>query len=146
MTREEARTQLAAMVDAAADPVLDENDLNTALTFSRIPDEEGRPPTDPDYVETFDLYWAAAECMLIRHRRTLMQGGKVTEFTSEGSRFKVEGGADWLALARYWRDQSPLATPGQIGVIEIDTGQDFIPQSAAYPRPGGPGYCDVDYL
>ena len=135
MTREEARTELASMVDATGtEPTLTDADLDTALTLSRIVDTEGRPPTDPDYVETFDLYHAAAECMLIRYRRTAMQGQGIQRFTAEGATFEKGAGPNWLALADWWRGQSPLtpAADGGIGVIEVDAHSTFVPRSAGY--------------
>lgn len=134
MTRDEARTELASMVDATGtEPALTDADLDAALTAARIVDSEGRTPSDPDYVETFDLYYAAAECMLIRYRKTAMKGRGITRFTSEGATFEKDDSVDWLALARWWRTQSPL-TPdsGGVGVIEVDEHSTFVPRSAGY--------------
>lgn len=133
VTRDEARTQLAAMVDATtATPLLSDADLDLALTLALVVDAEGRIPGAEDYVETFDLYWAAAEATMIRYRRTAMTGGGITEFTSEGATFKKSAGPDWLTLAAHWRSRSPLTAAGGLGVIEVDTPDPLMPRSAAY--------------
>lgn len=133
MTIEEARAQLAAMVDVDAPPALTDDDLNVALAMSRIPDDDGRPPSDPDWAGAWDLHWAAAECMIIRHRKQATAGG-ISEFTSEGARFKKIQ-PNWLAAADSWRRQSPRWNGSDAGVIDIDyTPPIMVPRSAKGPH------------
>ena len=131
MTIEEARAQLADMVDADATPALTEADLNTALAMSRIADPDGRPPADPDWVPTWDLYWAAAETAIIRARKQNRNPG-VRKFTSEGATFEKDR-TDWLAEADLWRRQSPLFDPSRLGRIVIDHEQVYKPRSDEFP-------------
>ena len=124
MTREEARTALAELAAAATAPTLSDAELDVALTASRLPDEEGRPPADPDFVEeNWDLMYAAAECYDLKAAK-LLGSGRVTKFSSEGSSFEKTG-PDFSALADWYRDQSTAASDGN-GVV-------FVPIEATEP-------------
>lgn len=142
MTIEEARAELAQMVDSGAAPCLSDADLTTALAMSRVPDDDGRPPSDPDWEGAWDLHWAAAECMIIRHNKQAMAGG-ITEFTSEGANFK-KARPFWLGQADWWRSQSPRYTGSAgIGIIDVTHEPPLIkPRSAKeWRRPD----CDLDW-
>lgn len=120
MTRDEARAALSALVSATAPPVLTDADLDLCLTASRLVDDEGRPPSDPDFVEeNWDLYYAAAEAMELRGIRQLANG-QITKFSSEGSSFEKTP-PDFFAAAEWFRDKSTVAGDGTgITLIEID--------------------------
>jgi hypothetical protein len=111
VTREEAIIALSAMVRFTDPPALTTDDLNEALTASRLVDVDGRPPADPDYVEgNFDLNYAAA--LLWEKKAVLyLSVGQLTEFSSEGSRFKKEP-PNFQALADYYRGLSTAAGTG----------------------------------
>lgn len=117
MTRDEARTALAELASAATAPTLSDTELDAALTASRLVDSEGRPPSDPDFVEeTWDLMYAAAECYDLKAVK-LLGTGQITKFSSEGSSFE-KSGPDFGALADWYRDQSTVAGDGN-GVVFV---------------------------
>jgi hypothetical protein len=117
MTRDEARTALAELAAAATAPTLTDAELDAALTASRLPDSQGRPPSDPDFVdENWDLMYAAAECYDLKAVK-LLGAGQITKFTSEGSSFEKTG-PDFSALADWYRDQSTVGDSGD-GVVFV---------------------------
>jgi len=136
MTRDEARTALSALVSATTPPVLSDTDLDAALTAARIPDSDGHAPVDDGYTETFDLNYAAAECMIMKATRAGVAGaGGLKQFTAEGATFvKGDQVADFLRLADLFRSQSTVgaAATGGIAVIELDpqTPDALLPRSA----------------
>jgi hypothetical protein len=119
VTREEAREQLAILAQATVSPTLTDDELDAALTASRLPDNEGRPPSDPDFVEeNWDLYYAAAECYLMKHVKQI-SAGTLTEFTSEGANFKKTP-PDFLAVADWYRDRSTTGDTSSPSFITLD--------------------------
>lgn len=117
MTREEALTALSGMVRLTDPPTLTTDDLNEALTASRLVDDDGRPPSDPEYVEgNFDLNYAAA-LMWEKKAALFVAGWSLTEFSSEGSRFKKTP-PDFGAMADYYRDLSTVGSGGN-GVVFV---------------------------
>lgn len=128
MTREEALTALSAMVRLTEAPILTTDDLNQALTASRLVDPDGRPPSDPDYVEgNFDLNYAAA-LMWEKKAALFVAGWSLTEFSSEGSRFKKEP-PNFGAMADYYRGLSTAGGDGN-GVVFVS----LEPESELLPR------------
>lgn len=61
LTEEEAKARLERMTDASTDPQLAEEDLDDLLAMARRMDAGGLPPSDDDWVPTYDLNFAAAE-------------------------------------------------------------------------------------
>lgn len=120
MTRAEALTALQSLAQAAVSPTLTNDELNACLTLSRLPDNEGRPPSDPAFVEeNWDLNYAAAEAYELKYAK-LLAGGTVKKFSSEGASFETEA-PDFLALAAWWRDKSTAGgTNGEPVFVEID--------------------------
>lgn len=139
----EARSLLADMVKADQPPVLSEPDLETALIDSRVRDSADRWITDPDYVQTYNLFLAAAKVSNLRAIREYGAPG-VEEFTSEGSRFKLRK-VDWAAVARNFMEQAADSaglenSDGQIIILEIThtppVVEDVIPLDSVYPLRG----------
>lgn len=103
--------------------------IDAAIDAARVVDAEGRAPADPGYVETIDQWWAAGELAGMLAIQQAQQGS-VTEFSSEGSRFKTAG-PDWWAVAAHYRSKSPLSTaPTGFGVVEFETEPRHIPRSS----------------
>jgi hypothetical protein len=122
------------MVSAATPPVLDDADLDVALDAARIPDDDGRAPVDPEYTETFDLHYAAAEAFEMKATRaTANDVGGLESFTSEGSAFKRRPGAgfdEFMRLAAFHRAKSTAAPTGALSVIDMETPSRGRPRSA----------------
>lgn len=119
MTREEARNVLRSLAQAATPPVLSDDELDAALTASRLPDNEDRPPSDPDFVEeNWDLNYAVADCFLMKHAKQLA-APTILEFTAEGARFKKVP-PDFAALADWYRDRSTVGDSSSPVMIELD--------------------------
>lgn len=85
MTAEEARTRLASMTAADADPVLTSEELDDLLAANRIIDAEGRSPEEEGWTAGW-AFGAAAEDGWLR------KAGKVAA--------RVDGGSGGLTLAR----------------------------------------------
>ncbi len=118
-TRDEARSELATLAQASALPVLTSAELDGALSRSRLPDNEGRPPSDPDFVEeNWDLYYAAAECFELKNVKA-MSVGTLEEFTAEGARFKKKP-PDYQATADWFRDRSTVGDSSSLVFLELD--------------------------
>lgn len=120
MTREEAREALREMAAATTAPTLTDAELDVALTAARKPDDEGRPPSDPDFVEeNWDLFYAAAECYELKAVK-MLGTGRIKKFSSEGSSFEKEG-PDFDAIADWYRDKSTAGGSGSVTIVEIET-------------------------
>lgn len=122
---EEAREQLAQMIDQAATPALTVADLDLCLTGAQLADTEGRAPTDPDWTPTFDYSAAAADSCDLRAAR-LATTEQLSSVTSEGTTLQATP-ADWSKLAAWWRLRSRAVSAPSVGVVGIDT----------HSRPGG---------
>lgn len=117
--RDEARSELATLAQASAPPVLSPAELDGALTRSRLPDNEGRAPNDPDFVEeNWDLYYAAAECFELKGAKA-MSAGTLEEFTAEGARFKKTP-PNYQATADWFRDRSTVGDSSSPVFLELD--------------------------
>lgn len=129
MTREEARDALRELAAATTAPTLSDAELDVALTASRLVDSEGRPPSDPDYVEeNWDLNYAAAACYDLKAAK-LMGSGRIKKFSSEGSTFEKDA-PDFAGLAEWYRDQSTVGGSGN-GVVFVP----IEPEHKAYLLP-----------
>lgn len=119
MTREEARVLLALQAQASTPPALSEDELNGALTASRLPDNEGRGPSHPDFVEeNWDVNYATALCYELKHVKT-MSTATLTEFTAEGANFKKTQ-PNFQAVADWWRDRSSVGDSSSPVMVEFD--------------------------
>ena len=107
MTREEAAAWLDRTVSASTPPTLTPDDLAWVLAQAQIVDSEGRAPTDPGWVPTWDLAYAAADAYELKAERLVVTATPhVKSFTSEGSSFTRDGGVtadQLLAVASRWR-------------------------------------------
>lgn len=123
---------LKRITSADTAPVLTVDDIDLALGQSRVVDSDGRAPTDPGYVDTWNLAYAAA--LLFELKATLASStdvGGLQSFTSEGSTFTRRDGTTrdgWLALARQWRTRAAGNGTG-ITVINIED-----PTPGPWPR------------
>ena len=125
-----ARNALAELVQArTTQPVLTDDQLDAALAASLVPDTAGIWPGGDGYVQTWDLWWAAAETAVTRSELAAMQP-VVKRWSSEGT--TVERVApNWLALARQYRSRSPLgAQTGAFAEIVVGGGIEYTPRSA----------------
>lgn len=120
MTRADALTALRSLAQAAVSPTLTDDELNAALTVSRLVDNEGRPPSDPDFVEeNWDLDYAAAECYDMKHAK-ILGSGQLLEFTAEGANFKKIP-PNYLELAEWYRNRSTAGVgSGEPVFVELD--------------------------
>jgi len=119
MTRDDARNALRALADAATSPTLSDDELDAALTVSRLPDSEGRPPSDPAFVEeNWDLNYAVAECYELKTAK-LSSSAWLKRFTSESSTFEKER-PDFSALANWYRDRSTVGDSSSPAFITLD--------------------------
>lgn len=119
MTRAEALAALRDLAQSAVSPTLTDAELNAALTASRRPDNAGRPPSDPAFVEeNWELFYAAAECFELKAAKQAL-AGVVNKFTSEGASFDVTP-PDFQAMADWYRDQSVAATDGMPVYVQLD--------------------------
>lgn len=120
MTRAEALTALRSLAQAAVSPTLTDDELNACLTASRRPDNAGRPPSDPAFVEeNWDLNYATAEAYTLKAVKQAA-GGVVTKFSSEGASFETTP-PDFEALADWWREKSVAGgTAGEAVFVGLD--------------------------
>lgn len=120
MTRAEALTALQALAQSAVPPTLTDAELNAILTQSRRPDNAGRPPSDPAFVEeNWDLNYAAALAYELKSVKQAV-GGTVSKFASEGASFEMET-PDFQAMADWFREQSIVGgTAGEPVFVGID--------------------------
>lgn len=119
MTRAEALTALQSLAQSAVSPTLTNDELNAALTLSRRPDNAGRPPSDPAFVEeNWDLNYAAAECYELKAAKQYASG-TVSKFSSEGASFETKA-PDFQALADWWRDRSAAGNDGMPVFVGFD--------------------------
>lgn len=125
------------MVSASTPPVLDDDELDAFIDASRVVDPDGRAPVDDDYVETFDLNYAAAEAFEAKATAALAgDTGGLESFTSEGSAFKRRAGTGYdgfMALAASFRARS-TAGGGSISVITLEPHGGRVPRSAGVRR------------
>jgi hypothetical protein len=63
------KDKLKRLVDWTNEPELTEADLDQLLAENKIADSFGRSPEDEDWVETYDLYKAAAAGWLLKAAR-----------------------------------------------------------------------------
>jgi len=137
MNRTEALQWLAETVAATTPPVLTDQQLEAFLDAARIVDPDGHAPIDDDYVETFDLNYAAAEAFEAKAVAALAgDTGGLESFTSEGSAFKRRPGTGYdgfMALAASFRAKSTAGGTG-ISVITLEPYGGQMPRSAGVRR------------
>lgn len=129
---EELRAWLGATAAVDVAPTLSPEQVTAAVNASRVVDAEGRAPVDPDWVPTWNGYYAAA--LLLEQKAgqaVVTKTSRVQSFSSEGSSVtRTEGAsaADFRALAQQYRD---LAFPsGPVQVIDLGPGLGPVPRSA----------------
>lgn len=91
-----------------------------ALDGSLVPDADGVWPGQPDYVETYDVYWAALSLVGYLSAQPV-----VRQSSSEGTSVAVDA-PSWSAISAYFRANSLIAGANGNDVLSI------------IPIPGGP--------
>lgn len=128
----DATTWLEEAVQPGTAPTLPQNAISDALDMSRVVDAQGRAPVDPGYVETWNVFYAAALLLEQKAGRVIVSKvGGVRSWSSEGSSVtKADGSSaqDFRGLAAYYRN---LAFPtGPVSVIDLGPGLGPVPRSA----------------
>jgi len=98
-----------------------------ALAMSQVPDAAGVWPGQPDYVPTYDIYWAAINLVGFLAAQPVIRSS-----SSEGTSISVDA-PDWGALLAYYRGMSTIAQANASGPI-----------LSVLPIPGGPHVDRVD--
>lgn len=120
MDQLEATTEAKRLVGDAVALQVSDTDWEAAAVKAVTVDASGRHPHHPDWDPTFDPYWVAAEAVTTLAIRAIGAGGQLSEFESEGSRFKFTTANLW-AMAAAFRNQSPLSRMGtQLATISVD--------------------------
>lgn len=118
-------------------PGFDTEMVHGSLERSRTVDAEGRQPSEPGYEPTIDEWFAAAEVAEALHVQELLsdsRGAGLKQFSSEGSSFVFEEGADWHYVAGVLRGRSRLAAAGGWAMVEVPgESLPFHPRSAGWP-------------
>ena len=136
MDRTTAEQALTAAVGPYVASLLTPDDITRALDSSRTPDQQGRTPGRPGYIETIDPYWAAAEAVTTIAIRGAGDP-QLTRITSEGASFERTP-PDLFRMAALLRARSPLGQQlaqarSGLGCIEIGPPEQdrYIPRSHA---------------
>lgn len=113
-------------------PALPPGAVDAALDMSRVVDAEGRAPVDDGYVDTFNVYYAAALLLEQKAGQAIVSKvARVQSFSSEGSSVTKSAGStatDFRGLAAYYRG---LAFPsGDVHVIDLGPALGPVPRSA----------------
>lgn len=128
----------ALLVNLPGYGLLTPNMKQSALNGALIPDEDGVWPGQPDYVETYDVYFAAVSLIGFLQAQPV-----VRQSSSEGTSVAVDA-PNWYGLLTWYRSMSPICTGMGNDVLQI------------VPIPDGPhvrrtdmsgrsdGYGDVD--
>lgn len=82
--------------------LLTDNMKTVAMGGALIPDSEGRWPGQDDYVETFDIYFAALKLLPFLQAQPV-----VTSAGSEGTSVSVKP-TDWSAIIAFYRGASSI--------------------------------------
>lgn len=85
---------------------------NAALAGALIPDAAGVWPGQPDYVPTYDVYFAALTLMGFLQAQPV-----VRQSSSEGTSVAVDA-PNWAALSTYYRGLSPIVQATGNGVLQ----------------------------
>jgi hypothetical protein len=104
LSKAEAIALLSREVPMAAEPVLDEDDLDDLVAFMAVPDDEERPPSDEDWEPTYSrnrLYFAAAEAFERKAGRVANLSSIVVPF--QGTFSAGELHKQFLTMARRYR-------------------------------------------
>lgn len=134
MTEQEAVERVRELLGPAADQLSD-GDLLEAVRESVTFDSEGRRPSHPDWVPTYDALWAAGLATQMLAVKANLSGG-IVRWTSEGT--TVERRApDFERAAWAFFRRSPLwKLTGQgaaLGHIDITDDSDYDPASGVWP-------------
>jgi hypothetical protein len=91
--------------------VLSTHMLANALAQSMIPDGAGVWPGQPNYQDTYDIFWAALS--LVGY---LQAQPYIRQSSSEGTSVAVDA-PNWTALTTYFKSQSKIAQATQSGPL-----------------------------
>lgn len=84
---------------------------NSALEGARILDSERRWPGTPDYVPTYDVYFAALSLVGFLQAQPVIRSS-----SSEGTSVSVDA-PNWASLVSYYRSMSPILSSTGDGVL-----------------------------
>jgi hypothetical protein len=104
LSKAEAIALLSREVPVSAEPVLDEDDLEDLAALMAVPDEDGRAPSDDDWVPTYTrnrLAYAAAEAFERKAGRVANLSSIVVPF--QGTFSAGELHTQFLTMARRYR-------------------------------------------
>lgn len=132
MTADEARARLERMVAPDMDPALATDDVDDLMVIAQIPDSCDRPPSDPDWIPTWDLDAAAAAGWEIKAGRAA--GG--FDFGEDGQRFnrsQIHTGC--MAMVAVYRrgKSSTRVSSGAVEAYERAVARGLIPNGQAFP-------------
>lgn len=120
-SEQELRAWLGATVGVDVAPTLTPEQVDAAITASRVVDSEGRFLTDPGYVPTWNGYYAAA--LLLDVKATLAvvtRTGGVSSWSSEGTSVTRTEGSTSVDFADRAAKFRGLALPsGPVQVIDL---------------------------
>lgn len=132
-------TELNKLLEALPGYSLLTDSMKTsALMGALIPDEAGRWPSNPEYVPTYDVYFAALSLLPFLQSQPV-----VTSASSEGTSVSVQA-TDWNSIRAFYRGLSPICSTNGNDVLQIVPIPD-VPHVRRVPMNDRGGYYgDVD--
>jgi len=85
----------------------------TALSRSLVPDVNGVWPNQPNYIPTFDIYWAAISLIGFLQAQPVIR-----QTSSEGTSVAVDA-PNWSGLVAYYRSMSVIAGATSSGPLLV---------------------------
>lgn len=118
--------------------LLTDNMKTVAMESARIPDSGGRWPGQPNYVPTFDIYFAALMLLPFLQAQPV-----VTSASSEGTSVSAKP-TDWVAIRAFYRSGSSIVQATGTNVMQRVTIPD-VPHVKRVPmNDRGGRYGDID--
>lgn len=133
--RDDAIVTLGQLVDAQTSPVLSTEDLERIIDAAQIKDTEGRTPSHPEWLPTYDLAYAAGDAYELKAIRIGTSAPGVRRFEAEGTKFERDRGPryeDFMRAAQYWRTRATGTITSAIQVIEMLPTKRVISPRSAY--------------
>lgn len=109
-----------------------------ALNAARVPDALGVWPGQSEYVDTFDVYFAALTLLGFLQAQPV-----VRQTSSEGTSVAVDA-PNWSALASFYRSMSQIAAVNGNDVLQMVIIPDVPHVQKTNMRMGAYGYDNVD--
>lgn len=119
--------------------ILTDSMKNAALNLAVVPDAAGVWPGQPDYVPTYDIYWAAVSLIGFLQAQPV-----VRQTSSEGTSVAVDA-PNWNGIIAFYRSQSVIAQATASGSILTEIPIPGLPHVVPVDMSGRwDGYGDVD--